>query len=369
MFAAQCRVMQVMPRPLLRIFILLAFPVTLAPAPARADGYLDCVIPTRERGDRITSASATAFRAATQAVERIAKANVAFMAGNRRPIRVRTTIDQGAETPHTAIINTVAYTEKAWVKGRCDVIPQADRGGDLSEGAVHIILNDPRSFLTTRLGNGAFEAYEEPVQTGEYDGFPMYHGLYVLISRSGRVPWVPVTVADALTYQESLMQERVAEWDASKRRPWISEAAIQQSFEAMVRIDVAAAEKTRAVMLKVMQDEKVQRTKMEAETDAMYARQAAAWRAYRSALTPAQLQAQASLGIVGADGIVRVDDPRGRRLVKVDPALATLPPGQVHLIRVFLGDWPKDPVPGRTEWMRRVNATLDIRALAALAGR
>lgn len=338
-------------------------------APARAafaTDFLDCIIPMRERGDRMTGPSAAALRQAALAVERIARANAVFMGGNRRPIRVRTTIDAWTGTPHGAIINTVAYTEKAWVKGRCDVIPQADRGGDLSEGAIHVILNDPYSFLTTKLGDQDFEAYEEPKQTGEFAGYPVYDGQYVLLSRSGRAPWVPVTVAEALTFQEARMQQRLDEWTAQKQRPYMSAANIEASYEAMQKIDPAAAEKTRTGLLKVMEDEKIQRTKMEAETDARFARQAAAWAAYRRNLTPAQLQAQARLGVVGTDQIVRVDDPNGRKLVKADPALTKLPPGDVHLIRVFRGDWPNDPVAGRTDWMRRTNDTLDIVGLQAL---
>lgn len=336
---------------------------------AGATGYLDCVVATRERGDTMTPPSAAALRQAAHAVERIAKADAAFMAGNRRPIRVRTTIDAWRGTPHGAIINTVAYTQKAWVRGACDVIPQADRGGDLSEGAIHVILNDPYSFLTARLGDHDFEAFEEPVRTGEFAGFPIYDQLYVLISRTGKVPWVPVTVADALRFEEARMKRRFDEWTAEKQRPSISLASIETSYQAMRKIDPEAAEKTRAALVNVMQDEKIQRAKMEADHDARLARQAVAWAAYRAALTPAQLQAQARLGVVGADQIVRVDDPNGRRLVKADPALATLPPGEVHLIRVFRGDWPKDPVEGRTEWMRRTNDTLDFAALARLAGR
>lgn len=354
--------------------------LTVSPPSATADGMLDCVIRTRERavqgtpvpkGAATGTSPANAMFAAARAVEAIAKANVNFMSGNRRPIRVRTTTEVWSGPPYGAIINTVAYTEKAWVRDRsvCDVIPEADRGGDLTEGAIHVILNDPRSFLTMKLGNQDFEAYQAPEQTGEFAGYPVYDGMYVLISRSGKVPWVPITVAEALAHQETLFAARLADWQKQKQQPWMSEAKIQESYEAMRKIDARSAETTRTALLQVMSEEKVRRTKMEADSDAAFVRQAAAWRAYRASLSPAQLDAPAALGVPGSDGVVRVDDPRGRRLVKVDPAFAALPPGDVHLIRVFRGDWPHDPVPGRTEWARRTNDTLDFEALAALAGR
>ena len=335
--------------------------------PAIAAAQLDCQIPTRERVDTgtLNSPALAPIRKIALAVEAIVKSNAVFMAG-ARPIRVRTTIDYALAEPRTAIVNVRAYNKAAWIAGKCDVIPEADRGGGVSDGAIHIVINDPRTFFGGRLGDAELEAYEEPVRTGEVAGFPEYDGMYVLVSEGRRVPWIPVTIAQALDREERRLRTRFEEWATQKARPWISEAKIQESYELLKKIDAAAAEEQRVAMMKVLQEEKVRRPKLEAEGDAALAKELAALVAYRASFSPQQLQGQASPGAMRPGGGVRVDDPKGRKLVTVDPEFAKLPADRLHLMRVFRGGVAQDPVPGRYAWQRQSNDALDYAALAAL---
>ena len=335
--------------------------------PSMAAAQLDCQVPTRERVSTgtLNNPALAPIRKIALAVEAIVKNNAVFMAGVR-PIRMRTTIDYALDQPRTAIVNVKVYNKEAWVAGKCDVIPEADRGGGVSDGAIHIVINDPRTFFGGSLGDSEMEVYEEPVRTGEVAGFPEYGGTYVLMSEGGRVPWIPVTIAQALDREERRLRARQAEWAKQKERPWLSEAKIQESYELLKKINPAAADEQRAAMMAVVQEEKVRRPKLEAEGDAALAKEASELAAYRATFSAQQLQGQASPGAIRPGGGVRVDDPKGRRMVTVDPAFAKLPADRVHLMRVFRGGVAQDPVPGRYAWQRQSNDALDYAALAAL---
>ena len=332
-----------------------------------AAAQLDCLVPTRERVSTgtLNSAALAPIRKAALAVEAIVRKNAVFMAGVR-PIRVRTTIDYALDQPRTAIVNVRAYNKGAWITGKCDVIPEADRGGGVSDGAIHIVINDPRTFFGGSLGDPEMEVYEEPVRTGEVAGFPEYGGMYVLMSEGGRVPWIPVTIAQALDREERRLRTRQDEWIKQKERPWMSEAKLQESYELLKKINPAAADAQRDAMMKVLQEERVRRPKLEAEGDAALAKEMADLGAYRASFSPQQLQGQATPGAMRPGGGVRVDDPKGRKLVTVDPAFSKLPADRVHLLRVFRGGVAQDPVPGRYAWQRQSNDALDYAALAAL---
>jgi hypothetical protein len=146
----------------------------------------------------------------------------------------------------------------------------------------------------------------------------------------------------------------------------MSEAKVQETHKLLKKINPAAADQQRTAMMAMVQEEKLRRPKLEAEGDAALAKEAAELAAYRASFSAQQLQGQASPGAIRPRGGVRVDDPKGRKMVTVDPAFAKLPADRVHLIRVFRGGVAQDPVPGRYAWQRQSNDALDYAALAAL---
>jgi len=335
--------------------------------PSLAHAQLDCMISTRERVSTLpgpTSPVLAPFRRLVHAAEAIVKRNEMFLDG-ARAIRVRTTIDFADARPRVATVNTVAYNEGAWVSGRCAVIAQADRGGSISDGGIHLVINDPRAFLGAADNDGVLESFAEPLRTGDVAGFPEYNGMYILLSASRRVPWIPVTVADALDREARRIERSRTDWEREKAQPWLTEARIEESYEFMKKIDARAADENRAAMLGVLEEEQARRPQMEAAHDARLATQADDLRAYRSSFSAEQLGEPARIGAF-PDGTVRVDDPKGRRLVKVDPATADLDPDRIHFIRVFASGVPADPVPGRFAWMERSKAAIDLAALHAL---
>ena len=64
------------------------------------------------------------------------------------------------------------------------------------------------------------------------------------------------------------------------------------------------------------------------------------------------------------DKVIRVDDPKGKRLAKVDPAYAQRDPRLIHLIVVGLSPQPKtDP---NYPWFNASLEALDYTALGKL---
>jgi hypothetical protein len=349
-------------RPRLVLWVL----ALLLSAGSRAEAQLDCGVPTRERSAEgaVRGPALVAFRRSALAVEAIVKRNAAFMAGVR-PIRVRTTIDYASGPPRSAIVNTVAYNQGAWTRAGCDVIPEADRGGGISDGGIHIVINDPRSFLGGTDSDGVLEVFTEPKLTGQFAGFPEYDGLYVLLSRENRVPWVPVTAAEVLDREERRLAREVEEFEKERQRPGINEADIQKSYEALLKIAPAQAEAQRAAMLKIMVETRQRMAEFITQRAADLARKREALAAYRASFDADGLRRQARVGFF-PDGRARVDDPNGRALVKVDPTVERLAPDSIHFMRVFVNVLRTDPVPGRWQWMEQSKDTLDLQALFQL---
>jgi hypothetical protein len=90
--------------------------------------------------------------------------------------------------------------------------------------------------------------------------------------------------------------------------------------------------------------------------------QCSAFDAYRASFTPAQLAAPGTISnSMTRDKVIRVDDPEGKQLAKVNPVYAQRDPRHIHLIVVGLSRQPKtDP---NYAWF---NASLDALDYAAL---
>src|SRR5262249_58258346 len=132
------------------------------------------------------------LRQAMIAAEAILKQDAAFMAAPE-PVRMRTSLAAGPYNESGASLHVKAVPERKMDGTRiwgdqCTVIPQIDRiGGGI--GQVSVFLNpDARGLF---IGHGG----APPQLTGHVGGYPEYNG-WVLITKDGRLPWLPQTPAD-----------------------------------------------------------------------------------------------------------------------------------------------------------------------------
>lgn len=340
--------------------------------PPIASAQLDCIVPTREStsgsGMAITHPALAPIRKAALAVEAIIKQNAPFMTG-ARPIRVRTTIQYSNDAPWTANVFIGAYNQEAWV-GQCGLSPNADRGGGLRDGAIHVYINEPRGVLGVPVGDASFEVFESPKPVAPTAGYPTFRstvGDTIVLSASGAMPWVPVTVAEALEFEERSLGERIAEWEREKKKPWMNNAKVQKCFDDIKKINPAMAEDACVGLRSALHEEQQQRRQRESKMEGNLGAQLDDLRAYRASFSATQLQQPARPNGSRDSGIGRVDDPNGLARVKVDPAFRRLDPNKIHLIYVSPQTaMSTDTVPGRFQWMKTYDEAINYAALAKL---
>ncbi len=330
-------------------------------------GESGCWTPRIEE-DSSTQAVFAPLRQAMIVAETLLKQNAAFLAAPV-PVRMRTSLSAGPLRDAGARMHVKAAPEKKpdgtrlWSKG-CTVIPQIDRiGGAI--GQVSIFFNqDARGQF---LGSTGLP----PKLTGRTAGYPEYNG-WVLITKDGRLPWIPQTLADRLDLEGKRRREALADWQktlASMKVP--DAAAVQQTFEMLKKTDPAGADKFLASMKK--QSEELQRrlqTEYPAQTKTLE-QQVAEYDLYRASFTAEQLAAPA----------VRVGtpDPRNEltglqpgpadRALFFKPAPAFPDKNTPDRIQVIAISFSEDPDPKQIErkaWQARVKSTFDFAALAAM---
>lgn len=179
--------------------------------PAPKGGVSNCWT-TRVQEDGAASPRFTGLRTTMLAAEDLLKTNAAFLAAPQ-PIRLRTSISAGPLDDAGARLHIKAVPERKtdgtrlWSTG-CEVIPQIDRiGGALAQ--ISIFVNqDARASFIGASGNA-------PKQTGTVAGYPEYDG-WVMITKDGRLPWIPQTLADRLDEEGEKRQRALA--DARRRQ-------------------------------------------------------------------------------------------------------------------------------------------------------
>ena len=274
--------------------------------PAPKGGASGCWAPAVNE-DAGMSPRFAGLRQAMLAAEGIVKKNAAFVAP-LEPVRWRSTLSAGPSAEGGARIHIKVVPERKldgmrlWTAD-CGVIPQVDRiGGAISQISVFFNLNPVIN------ATGA-----PPKLTGRVGGFPEYEH-WVLITKDGRLPWIPVTLADKLDAEGEKRERALADWKreiTSKKAP--DPAAMQQTYEMLKKSDPAGADKFLASTRETREElERLQRDIYPLQT-ASLERQLDAYRRYRAALSPEALRSAAVFG-----------DPTGEGRKKLDARIAEL---------------------------------------------
>ena len=183
-----------------------ALPTIVNPAPR--GGEAGCW--TKRTLEDGAASTTSGPRPALLAAEALLRNNAAFMA-SPQPSRFRTSISTGPPDDAGARMHIKVVPERKpdgtrlWSAG-CDVIPQIDRiGGAIAQ--VSIFFNQQGQFISP-VGTVA-------KRTGTVAGHPEYEG-WVLITKDGRVPWIPETLADRLDAEGAKRERALAD---AQRRP------------------------------------------------------------------------------------------------------------------------------------------------------
>ena len=336
--------------------------------PSLASAQLDCIVPTREEGYEASRPGAEAIRRAARAIEAIVKRNALFMAGNE-PVRVRTSISYHGNTWLSASVITTAYNKKAWVGEGCQVSKFADRGGGLADGQIAVYINDPVAMLGGRVGDSELPARLAPRRVGELAGFPLYGrgddaDTMVMINSSSELPWVPVTIAEALDWREREIAEREASWQKQSGSAGKAEAQLRAAVENMKKVNPAAAEDMRVRMERDIAKMRADEARVHAKSNDAVAGTRAEFDAYRASFSTAQLREQSTIsGAVYRKTVMRVDDPKGRPIVRVNTVGAERDLGRIKLLVIPQNSVATDE---DHQWQVASRNALDYAALAAL---
>lgn len=209
----------------------LLFALSLLGLHAGTHARNECYTP-REEQDGINTTKYAPQRAKMLAAEKVIHANAAFQAAPV-PVRTRSTLS-------TSRLHVRAYPEKSLVgivvwTGKCELIPQAERV-DASLGVVSVFFNHP-------VQDTFLQFMDVPKLTGEYAGFPEYNG-WVAMTKDGRLPWIPQTLADRLDLEGKRRERALTEWQqtrASIKAP--DEATVRKTRDMLAKTDPEGARK------------------------------------------------------------------------------------------------------------------------------
>jgi hypothetical protein len=348
--------------------LALAF-LCLVSRPAFAE--LDCIVPTREEGFDARVPGAESVRRAARAIESIVKRNAVFMAGNE-PVRVRTSISYYGDGASAASVITTAYNKKAWV-GTCQLSQFADRGGGLADGQIAVYINDPDSMLGGRVGDSELPARLAPRHVGEMAGFPLYvHGddrtdTRLMMSAGNELPWTPVTIAEALDWRERDLVKQEADSQQQSGSAGKVEAQLRAAYENMKKLDPANAEKMRERMERDLARIRADEARVLASSTNAVAQRRAGFDKYRASFSAARLREPATIGTeLAFNAVQRVDDPKGKPIVRVDTTRAQRDPQKIKLLVIPQYSVATDE---DHEWLVASRKALDYAAIAALLDR
>jgi hypothetical protein len=181
---------------------------------APSGGASGCWTPRVEE-NQSTNAKWAPLRQALVTAEGILKNNAAWMAAPE-PVRMRATLaagpmdESGAQLHVKAVHERKADGTRVWGTGECEVIPQVDRiGGSIAQ--ISVFFNeDARVHFVGPTGDA-------PKLTGKVGGFPEYNN-WVLITKDGRLLWIPQTLEDKLNVIGARREKALAEWLKNRQR-------------------------------------------------------------------------------------------------------------------------------------------------------
>lgn len=221
---------------------------------------------------------------AMNAAETIVKQSQEFL-NPPVPVRMQTTMAANRYGPMHSKLIVRAYPEQTLVgigiwKGECGIIPEADLvAGSIAR--VGILFNQvPKDIF---MDHG-----EIPKLTGMMGGFPEYNG-WVMISKDGRLPWIPQTLGERLDRIGAARERALADWrnaKASRKAP--DQAMIDRTVALRRRTDPAGADQYAESMKRLAADIEAAHAN-DAAREAHLMKLLNEYRAYRASFTSQQL--------------------------------------------------------------------------------
>jgi hypothetical protein len=298
-----------------------------------------------------------ALHAVMDEIERMVRPNPGLLALPDVRLRMKRQINHAldpASMPREAAVYAHGFGPKAWGRGGCELIPQADRLGP--RAGFSFFINNPTATLNRWKHDEQLTTYLAAPATPSFQGWPTF-GECAVLSPQRRLPWKPVTVGEMLAFEIRDLQRRLVAFDRDNVEalqpfdpgPAEREADRLQSQapQAAEAIRLAARERKRheaASHAAIRQG----RARLTAELETLQAQQRDA--------SPAQLAAP------------HASDPKNgvREVVRLDPAYRWDPKRLLHVQLLTVCAPQIERNPAYHPPMRQAVAALDFTRLAAL---
>jgi hypothetical protein len=350
------------------------------PAAAAIDCWVDAEVPRTGDQRPVTDPAVAPMRQALHQVNALLHAQRELHELPRTRLRSNWQVGgQWTEPARAGSLLVRDHRESMWLPGICGVSPKANRLEP--KATVVVTLNAPVSFFESEhaeLNDEQLQAWREVPATGTLKGYTLYGGHQLVFTRSGRLPWIPVTQAEYIDFTLRDLQRR-AQDEARARgglpaasegaaREAHDEAQVQRVVASLRQVDPAGAEKMGAELRAQFREAREAEIRgprrpagavVDANPVQTMTRRVQAW---RDSLSPQQLAAPALLGLNGLhDTSVPLD--RYPRLVKPDP---DFPWDRQHPARPQMLKVSVRGLDAYAEPMQRVLRALDVQALQAL---
>ena len=248
-----------------------------------ADAQVKCWVPRQNEGP-VTDKRWARHLKAMSAAETILKQSQEFL-NSPVPVRLRTTMATNRSEPKDSRLIVRAYPEQTstsiriWL-GDCGISPDADRVAG-AIGKISIFFN--------HLSKDMFMGQDEiPELTGMIGGYPEYNG-WVVISKNGRLPWIPQTLGDRLDRIGAACERALADWrNARALRTAPDQAMIDRTAALRRKADPAGADQYVENMRRLTADLQGAQAK-DATREAHLTKLLNEYRAYRASFTAQQL--------------------------------------------------------------------------------
>jgi hypothetical protein len=200
--------------------------------------------PTTNDGLSIDHPSLKPLHAAMDAIEQQLRPNPGLLALPDVRLRIRRHVmgaTDAARMPREAVIYGHGFGPKAWGRGPCELIAQADRLGP--RAGISVFINRPTATLNRWQHDAQLTTYLAAAPTPSFQGWPTF-GECAVISPDRRLPWVPVSVGEMLALYEREQQRAIEDWDREHReafQPFDLDAA-EREAERIRPLNAQAAE-------------------------------------------------------------------------------------------------------------------------------
>lgn len=150
----------------------------------------------------ITDARIAPMRSLAHRVHALVQANAAMHTLPDVRLRSRWSISGAVGAPARALWYQARDHRREFWAGECGVVDGADRVPPRASVVVHVNATSDLFNGPPEIDDEGLRAWREPPLQGQVQGRPLYHGWMVVLTRSGRPPWVAVTQAEFLDFAE-----------------------------------------------------------------------------------------------------------------------------------------------------------------------